>query len=1230
MNISKHISRRTVLVATCIATYALCVAYSKSKEGGSGDGYVSVHPRIFAAKNAYQSCDDAPPNEHTECIEGVALNYNFYDTLDDEMNVVVFLPEGCPPPAIVPDLQNELEGQFIIDEARPGKVIGRILERKIGPLIGFFEERTAEWGDFDFLPGQSIVIPEQHHIATETWMLHRGKHTTSFGNSCEDEFVHHAYFVRDRINMIGGGYDPDDQLSWPPDADLTNTHTTDIANFVISKDSLRDEHFCFANPTNTSEFCDDYLTEVATGNPADYGIPKGLPELWERNLFSFDNNNVQSNFISVDEMNSELSFIGGDSANSLVGFHFHGNHWAVGFRDETEFHFREVDYHTQCIEMEVEIPVYVAGTGEAVTIDFMFYGFDRTGTTGGTADFVFPSFKANVFAEYLLCTEYNTSPAYPTNLQVGYNDSLSMSLVDVSVVTEMQHPFEPTTTWSNESHNWVEWMLDAIESRQTSGSVEDPVPFLSAALIRPMEVILEDWSEQYSYFLTNYIWENNNILATESKTGTEKIAAISGIEPFWDSNTDGCREVFEGDDYAGVSFVIVEANDKYPGINGERLIAEGKNVSSYQKPAQWVRLNGNELQSLDTVMWLQDIDASYIDIEGNPYTNPMARQELEDFMKGFLTGIMDLSLNDYHGGNFCEDKWDDIETELSDGCVNITMAGIMDKENICEYILNEAEVDFFETCVQPNVIQTDLFCFGVDTFGIEADQFRIVNGERNWYKMSDDYKAMNDDLGSGCPITECQFLESGDFEPEQIDNMQLPSPYFLAKSEGDELHVPGWISIEMEINATLKAKVTNSEVCDEYTVPNEGLYDAYSERLDLLDTRIAANFNEFDDAPRNIREEYDWIDNWLDENQRIPVSDAADEMDIIAGYLDDAAYEAVLSEGILELQLAVDWGFPMYKGRSWEWAASDWAGNVVPYQNYYAQTGDLAYTPEHEVEATVGISLDGICLYVDSSDISASGGAYAPSLENTMEAFAQNPCGFGEQLMGDYDFGDLVDFELPLPFVENNYWELLQTTATNQALNRVLTQQTFQAVYNMSTGDSIIELPTIIATSQNKQLESVFPEIYVAFNPPEAAIYPRMMVMDEMNRTVAQEYDDGWGHYEFDMNEMIVARTSYSASQTMTVDDLNTGNDLWVGGDVEYFSDTYINLFLFEPYFGNEIDESLPTIDEYGSAWSSVAGSRIYNARDDRDFFASGMDWNPHENPIDLAECSPDWMPGQK
>jgi len=318
--------------------------YSKSKEGGSGGGYVSVHPRIFAAKNAYQSCDDAPPDGYTECIEGVALKYNFFNTLDDEMNVVIALPEGCPPPAIVPDLQLELDGQFVVDEARPKKIIGRILERKIGPLIGFFEKRTAEWGDFDVIPGQTVVIPMKQYVATETWLLPRGYNFTYSGPNCNDRDVHHAFFVRDEYNMAGA-YEPDAQPSWPPDSDLTNDNTVNVLDFPITRNSLRDEQFCWHNPTNTSDFCDEYFQHVAT----DPTIPKGLPELWERTLFRYSNAQVLANFVEVDKISDDLLETLGYLSDTLEGYYFHGNYPAVGYRDEVEFRFRDVEYNDQCV-----------------------------------------------------------------------------------------------------------------------------------------------------------------------------------------------------------------------------------------------------------------------------------------------------------------------------------------------------------------------------------------------------------------------------------------------------------------------------------------------------------------------------------------------------------------------------------------------------------------------------------------------------------------------------------------------------------------------------------------------------------------------------------------------------------------------------------------------------------------------------------------------------------------
>jgi len=885
------------------------------------------------------------------------------------------------------------------------------------------------------------------------------------------------------------------------------------------------------------------------------------------------------------------------------------------------------------VKMGLEIPVYVGGSGESVEIEFVFennYG-------NGVMQFVYPSFKANVFAEYLVCAEFGTDPTLPLNPQMNYNDSLSMTLMDVSIEPIMSNPSEPATTVEAEnSNNWMERFRDNIRSDWLSGDLDDPTPFFTDALVLPMEDILEEWASQYAYFLTNYVWLNNNLLANEQQNGTERIAAITGVDSLWGSSAPGCKSIENGD-YAGISFVIVEAEDTYVGIGGNRPIADGKNVSSYQNPAQWVRLDGNELASLDSVSWLRNINNVHADSQ-NTYESPLSRQIFEDFIHDFLHGLIDLSLNDYHGENFCEDKWASIDAIILDECVNVTWGAYPDATEICEYFISEAEVQFFETCVQPTVIVNDLFCLGLHEKIITGAN--VVDGSRSWYKMSEDYMDLQSTIGVGCPIGDCNLINGGDFEAVQIDSMALPAPYIEPKSgygEYDELHIPSWVSVEMELEAMLKGKQVNADYCEDYVPPNEGLYDAYEERLDQLDARINANFPSYEEAPESARDEFERIETWLDENSRISLATARDELEVIEGYLDAAAYDVHLNNGIIELQLAVDWSFPMYEGQSWEWAASNWAGNVVPYDNSYLDYSDLDYAPEAATSSNIRVSLDGICIYLDNNDITVTGAGYATVLENYLYGMAENPCGFGELLMGEIDFGELIDFDIPLPFVENNYWTLLEAAVNDDTENRSFAQDSMTAAFLMNSAAGYFELPTIIITSQyedvsaeNLFMEDLLPTIYNAFEPQKSVIYPRMFVMDEIYREVIKEYDDGWNRYRLNMDEMIVSRNSFATSQTESIND-NADSHRWVGNDIEYFSDSGVDIFLFEPYFGNEIDESLDTIDEYGSgSWSTFAGQPLYDVSDDDAFFAVGSSWNPHEQPIDVAECSPDWRPGQQ
>jgi len=151
-------------------------------------------------------------------------------------------------------------------------------------------------------------------------------------------------------------------------------------------------------------------------------------------------------------------------------------------------------------------------------------------------------------------------------------------------------------------------------------------------------------------------------------------------------------------------------------------------------------------------------------------------------------------------------------------------------------------------------------------------------------------------------------------------------------------------------------------------------------------------------------------------------------------------------------------------------------------------------------------------------------------------------------------------------------------------------------------------------------------------NPVRSAVYPRMLVMDEVYREGFYTWDL---LYEWSMDELNVAGETLGGPYFESPDPASApagytevGPDVLVGDGELYW-------YVLQPQFSAFTNESLGTLDSAvidtsaRSNWDMYAGQEVYDVETDGSFFAPGLGWSFHEDPLSDGELMPRWCPGQ-
>jgi len=1035
--------------------------------------------------------------------------------------------------------------------------------------------------------------------------------------------------------------DVDSFAHWPPAAATLNPIDNDPLEFVLTRNLLRDEQFCFANTGNPDPFCQRLYSVVGMAG-------EGLPQLWTGTSLTLqDLNSPYGTWVERTFLDNSLLELVDEHVEDFEGFFYPDSGiGAVGWRDETQVRFEPFEeFDWPCVWMTVEVPFFASGTGEPVEVTL-----DENGSQ--TLQLSLPGFEAEMTAEYLAC--WAGSYLDPGSLLPSLEEGITVIpwTFDVpwSVDTRgvRTHPDRGRTIVTGGTGTAA---LQAEIDQALEDDDIDPVPFLAAALSVPLQELAEDWADQAGPFIGLYAKRVNNRVGEDTDTGNEAIAAIAGVTPKWDETSDCTR--WDGS-LAGLSVVLGDVADQTWAIGGTLSSLQGRNLGSVDYPASWVNLDSESMEDHVTRLdWLRDFYATLRLDDNEDLFHPLDDSEDENvrvLLSDLVSGLLDSSVPPYNGES-CEARWGDPNDEESlasdvwNGCLEaVDENQAPNEQQLCEYYLHEVAVAFYDTCAQPSAMEIDGKCAGFAPFEpagwphVEVSGFEFDTGELRWDQVSQDY--YDTYLGGGGGGCSCG---GSDFQTTDSFVWDPPSPYLTREhvdTDGDRfedsylnyLRVPAWITLRMDISAQLRIKVESG--CSEHDTPNEGKIVAYEDRMADLDAFRGSPFDG--ELPSGLQGEHDRLTEWLDDNDLVQWSDPGlmDTWQANVDLLDDANYWVFIDGGELEILLGVEWGFPLVEEQAWEWMAQRWANNVLP-----SPSDEGAFVlASNLTTADVSLSVDGLCLYLDRNeqDVVALGGLANAALENALYNLSEAPCAAALGLLGaDFDLDSAMGLSLPIPFLENQYWQESRDAlengyvlATAAEMQRNAVTSSLQSIYEDGRTGSSVEPPLIAALTTPEYSIREWPlDMLVFAKPATVAVHPRMLLMDEIWREGFYSVDGDLSH-DWTMDELFVSSVSYGTRYEWTPAD----GSLWTGPAVPAHTG-HLSWYALQPQFDSYPNESLATIydeaDEVDAQWLDYAGQPLFSVLDDANLFDFGSDWSPHSDPLQGMERMPAWCPGR-
>lgn len=1229
-----------LLVALAGITYAQAGGWWQPKRGGENSDRpsVAVHPRLRAAVKSYERCVTSDGTDPV-CLEKVAFRFRFYNTIDDELAVRIRLGPGGNGHEFAAWAERELAETLVVDESWNKGVKGHLVDHRLRELVDALRRYEPGGKGSKVLPGETVVSPGVTTIVTESWVLPHGPDTTGLHVDCVDPKIHHAYVVR----QADTPFDPESYPQWPPvdpaDIALMNPVDVDGQEFVLTKNLLRDEQFCYANPGNADPFC-QRLT-AATGS----GLT-GLPALWTGTAMPIEEPlSPYGAWVDAEFLDEELQEIVGDHVTDFEGFYFpESNPMVVGWRDEARVSFwpyEEFDF--PCVWMGLTVPFFAPSPVEAVEVTL-----DLNGTQ--TLDLVYPDFEGEAEATFLMC--WSGVPSLGT--YPSLEDGIEMGLVSVYPRGIQIHPQQNPTVVAGGTGTAG---LQADLTQALQDGIVDPVPFYSAAFVVPFLDLLSQWDSQAATFFGLYAKRINNRVGTDPDTGSETITTIAGITPMWDSDGGYAGDCMPGyGSLAGVSIVVGDAADAGWFIGPHLSSLAGRNVGS--NDTRWASMDSDTIENISPAApntinrtdWLRDYDAMIQTPDGTQLPHPLNSQAegsvIVDLLGDLLSGVLTQAAPAYHAsypdGDYCGDTWgavgevDTLADEVWSACLAAVTDDVdpADREELCTYYLHEVAVAFYDVCVQPKAMpmSQNSKCSGITSISVSNPEFSA--GELRWDEVSTDYYDAFIAGAGGCTAA-CNV--PGVFDIVDSYVFDAPAPYVsreFADTDGDRfpdtyltyVNFPAWVNLTMDIDASFVIDV--DEGCPgDYDPPNMSKKAAYLDRL--LDLDQLEFWAYGGTLPPSLVAERERLDDFVQNEPNLyPGSDWEDHRDNVF-LLDDAVNSVAIEGGTLEVLLGVEWSFPIHEDREWEWMAQRWANNVVP------DKGDIVAGTPPLTSADLTLSIDGICLHLDENedDVQGSGPA-AGLLENTFYNMAEAPCAAGSALLGsNLDLGSQMEMSLPVTYFSNDYWDTADAMLADHTLpdeirlaaNRTMMTSSLQEMYVEGRVGAMMEPALITAMTYGGNGGPDYPmeywpaSIIETINPRRVAVYPRMLLMDELMREGFYTWDVA---NQWSMDELFVSSVSYGYTY-----DVETWG-YWTGPNIPV-NEGHVFWYAFEPEFSAYDNESLATILGVDPGWSQYAGQEFYSVLDDNDLFGQGSDWMPHDHALRRAEHMPAWCPGR-
>lgn len=595
----------------------------------------------------------------------------------------------------------------------------------------------------------------------------------------------------------------------------------------------------------------------------------------------------------------------------------------------------------------------------------------------------------------------------------------------------------------------------------------------------------------------------------------------------------------------------------------------------------------------------------------------------------------------YPDGDYCGDTWgavgqaDTLADQVWDDCLAAVTDEVDpgDRDELCTFYLHEVAVAFYDVCVQPKAMpmSQNTRCAGLTSIAVSDPE--LSAGELRWDEVTQEYWD-SFVVGAGGCSGACDIPGVYDIVDSYV--FDTPAPYVsreFTDTDGDRfpdtyltyLHFPAWVTLSMNVDASFVIDVDQGCPGD-YDPPNMSRKAAYLERL--LDLDYLEYWAYGGTLPPSLVAERARLNDFNQNEPDIhPGSDWEDHRDNVF-LLDDAVHGVTIDGGTMEVLLGVEWSFPIHEDREWEWMAQRWANNVIPVE------GDLFAGNPSLTTADLTLSVDGVCLYLDQSEGDVQG--YGPLgwvLVNTFYNMAEAPCASGSALLGSgLDLGGQMEMSLPVTFFSNGYWDLADGMLVSNpdddvrlAANRNAMTASLQQMYLEGKVGAMMEPALVTAMTYGGNGGPDYPIVYwpasiiETIKPRRAAVYPRMLVMDELMREgfYTADISNQWS-----MDELFVSSVSYG----YTYDVEPSGH--WIGPDIPV-NDGHVSWYAFEPEFSAYDNESLSTILGASNGWPQYAGQELYSVLDDADLFGPNYDWMPHDDPLRDADRMPAWCPGR-